>query len=126
MSTQFNGYQAQISSLEYSNDTIPVNENLFSFDSNQYAYRIGIFAPPGSVFLLNRNEDTELTLEIGNTFMYEANDVHITTLEYLRNKYQWDEGYIKYDTTTIPENVYSLPITNPQRIAIDFIVKTGT
>lgn len=134
-----NGYQGQINSSDYNDNILPVNTNLLQ-DITGYVCRIGIFAPPGSYFQLNG--DNGPIIEIGSSFMYEADNVNITSLKYKGNKYRWisvtqdnqevrkinHDGYsYEYDyVNTKPEDIYSLPATNPQRIAIDFIVKTGT
>lgn len=110
-------YQGQISSYNYPNFQLPQRQGLLNL-SGQYIERIGIFAPPGSQFQLTQF-GSDITIQIGNTFMYEAFNTNITQIEYL--------GTIELDNNEKsflnPQNQYSLPITDPKRIVIDYIVK---
>ena len=107
-----NGYQGQICSFDFQNYELPKNENLFT-NNNQYIQRIGIYAPPRSRFLITQNTG-EVTIQIGQNFMYEAYDTYITGIQYLgyNNEYKINE-----------ELEYTIPATRDKRIVIDFIVK---
>jgi len=80
-----NGYQGQIRARDQEGGKFIGGQELFELINKKDTYstfdvdhieRIGIFAPEGTIFLINNKE-----IKIGKTKIYEADEVKITSLK---------------------------------------------
>lgn len=80
----FNGYQGQLRASDFPDKTFQPGQELFNLIQQQctvpiqYLSRIGIYARPGSEFLINNQP-----VIIGKTYMYETSNVEITSLKFV-------------------------------------------
>ena len=86
-----NGYQGQIRARDQNQGYFPSNQEIFTLISEQSQKgesgegiislsKFGIFAPEGTIILLNNKE-----IKIGKTKMYQIDEVDITSIKFLEN-----------------------------------------
>ena len=84
------GYQGQIRAADQTNGYFPANLELITLIRqscnnlfNGYVERLGIEAPEKTMIKINNQ-----SIEIGKTGLYEVNNAHITSLQFVNNSTQ--------------------------------------